>query len=119
MAGTIAEKFVNLGLVTAEHAEIILQEAAQHSSGQSIENEMPSGKKRKNNKIPGCPGRRTCVACGKDYAYIKRKQYSGKSPKRCPECQVRLSNSGMTNMDARPMGHKTRQQHKRVKPSKK
>lgn len=60
-----------------------------------------------------------CVVCGEKYAYVKRRSYPGKSPKRCVGCQleyVRQSEGGfgVGNATRRPGGHKTRQQHKRV-----
>lgn len=65
------------------------------------------------------PATKICVACGTSYPYYKRLEYPGKSPRRCPECQQRaqaMVSSG--NLGARPMGHRTRQQHKRVFPTK-
>lgn len=60
---------------------------------------------------------RDCVACGSTYEFLAHKQYPGRSPVRCPECQVRytaLQNLGVGTEGSRPPGHKTRQQHKKV-----
>lgn len=56
-----------------------------------------------------------CQRCEMSYEYLKRVQYKGKSPKLCPTCKIFVGGSTSSNMGARPKGHKTRQQHKRVR----
>lgn len=57
-----------------------------------------------------------CVACHEKYEYMEGIGYEGKSKHRCTKCQLRLSQTGVGNSGSRPMGHKTRQQHKHVNP---
>jgi len=116
MAKTIADQFVAFGLVTAEHAKEVLKEDATENDPESPE-AIVSRKNRKANKVPKSPNQRKCVACGINYEYIRRGEYPGKSLKRCPECQLKLKAFvGLVNPKGRPMGHKTRQQHKRTHP---
>lgn len=51
-----------------------------------------------------------CVSC--DREYVRQK---GESLRRCPLCQLAYKNqTGISNMTHRPMGHNTRNQHKKV-----
>lgn len=70
-------------------------------------------------KCWGLPKIKTCIGCDQEYPYYKLGTYPGKNPKQCPECRVAyetLIGRGVGNATRRPMGHKTRQQHKRVNP---
>ncbi len=65
---------------------------------------------------------RTCRDCGKEYEYKKGPGYS---TVRCSECLEKKKKEedsrfhgpkkfGVSNFGSRPMGYKTRQQHKKV-----
>jgi len=56
---------------------------------------------------------RKCIDCGASFVWERK---PGMSPRRCAECHAmrKQTRSGTGNMTHRPMGHRTRQQHKRV-----
>ena len=55
---------------------------------------------------------KVCTACGKEYTYEKRQQMS---TRRCPECHAARKQSPIFGGGHRPMGHKTRGVHKKVR----
>jgi len=62
-----------------------------------------------------------CVVCGGEYEYFKKGRYPGKSPERCPKHQQEYleirNKSSLPGTGHRNAGHKTRQQHKNVHPT--
>jgi hypothetical protein len=70
------------------------------------------------------PTIKVCVKCGQEYKYFKKTPYRFKNARRYPKCQQAheqiprvVGNRASGNVGHRPMGHKTRQQHKNTHPA--
>jgi len=128
MSNSLADELLRKGLATpAQHRQIIHEKATRESLESALQEResarnkdlTPIKKVSPESPISYKPEILTCVACSTRYEYYKRPNYTGKNPRRCPDCQLHyeeLSKKAIGNRGLRPAGHKTRQQHKRVHP---
>lgn len=70
----------------------------------------------------GTPMIKHCRPCDNKYEYYRSGDYPGKSASLCPGCQRAYKERGSnmsfdSNANLRSGGHKTRQQHKKVRPT--